>query len=136
MKPLYLKFFLDTYDNIINRALEMNPLPKVVKAKRGRPAKGKTRALIDRLATHKASVYLFIIDFEVPFTNNQAERDIRMTKIKKKIAGTFRTIDGADTFIKITSYISTLSKNGIGAFNAILEAIKGHSVQLLISVTE
>lgn len=136
MKPLYLKFFLDTYDNIINRALEMNPVPKVVKAKRGRPVKGKTRALIDRLATHKASVCLFITDFKVPFTNNQAERDIRMTKVKKKIAGTFRTIDGADTFIKITSYISTLSKNGVGAFNAILEAIKGHSVQLLISVTE
>jgi transposase len=136
MKPLYLKFFLDKYDEIIIRALEMNPLPEVIKAKRGRPAKGKVRALIDRLLTHKASVCLFITDFKVPFTNNQAERDIRMTKVKKKIAGTFRTTDGANTFIKVTSYISTLAKNGVGTFNAILEAIKGNSVQLLIAATE
>lgn len=136
MKPLYLEHFLKRYDDIINKGLEMNPLLEVSKVKPGRPKKGKIRSLIDRLVLHKASVCLFMTDFNVPFTNNQAERDIRMTKVKKKIAGTFRTPEGADTFIKITSYISTLAKNGIGSFEAIKTAIKGQSVELLISATE
>jgi hypothetical protein len=58
--------------------------------------------------------------------------DILMTKVKRIIADTFRTPEGADTLIKITSYISTLAKNGIGSFEAIKTSIKGQSVELLI----
>jgi transposase len=136
MKPLYLEHFLKRYDDILEEGIQMNPLPKKVKGKRGKPPKGKKRALLDRLSTHKVSVYLFATDFNVPFTNNQAERDIRMSKVKKKIVGTFRTPEGASTFVKIMAYVGTMSKNGIGAFEAIKAAVEGQALSLLLSATE
>lgn len=136
MKSLYLEHFLKRYDDILDEGFQMNPLPEKTKRKRGRPSKGKTRALLDRLSTHKGSVYLFVTDFSVPFTNNQAERDIRMSKVKKKIAGTFRTPEGADAFVKIMAYVGNMSKNGIGAFEAIKAAFKGQSLNLLLATTE
>ena len=136
MKPLYLEYFLNKYDEIIEEGIKMNPLPKVIKPKQGKPKKGKIRALIHRLSIHKASVCLFATNFKVPFTNNQAERDIRMSKVKKKIVGTFRTLEGARTFVKIMAYISTLSKNGVGAFEAVKAVMKGTSIDLFLEVTE
>ncbi len=136
MKPLYLEYFLKKYDEILEEGIQMNPLPKVIKPKRGKPLKGKKRALIHRLSIHKAAVCLFVTNFKVPFTNNQAERDIRMSKVKKKIVGTFRTYKGAQTFVKIMAYMSTLSKNGVGAFEAIKAAMKGESIKLFLAATE
>jgi transposase len=136
MKPLYLAHFHKKYDEIIEEGIEMNPLPIVIKGKPGKPAKGKIRALIHRFSIHKASICLFVTNFNVPFTNNQAERDIRMTKVKKKIIGTFRTLKGAETFVKIMAYMSTLSKNGVGAFEAIKAVMKGESINLFLAVTE
>ena len=136
MKPLYLTHFLKKYDEILEEGIQMNPLPKVIKPKPGKPKKGKIRALIHRLSTYKASVCLFVTNFKVPFTNNQAERDIRMSKVKKKIVGTFRTLNGAKTFVKIMAYISTLSKNGVGAFEAIKAVMKGESIKLFLTATE
>ncbi len=101
--------------------------------KRGRPKRGKIRALIDRFETHKASVCLFAHDFDVPFTNNRAEQDIRMFKVKQKVSGCFRTVAGAEDFLRISSYISTARKQGINAYHAIKAAINNHSVQLLFS---
>ena len=65
-------------------------------------------------------------DFEVPFDNSLAERDIRMTKLKQKISGTFRSGDGAKTFCRIRGYISTVRKNSLSVIDAIQAAFEGN----------
>ena len=82
-------------------------------------------SLIERLAKYKGAVCLFVNNFEVPFDNNQAERDLRMVKVKQKVSGCFRTTEGADAFLKIMSYISTARKQGVNPFDAIRLALEG-----------
>jgi len=65
------------------------------------------------LRKFKGDVLRFLTDFAVPFTNNEAERDLRMMKVKMKISGGFRTIAGARTFARIRSVISTARKQGL-----------------------
>lgn len=55
----------------------------------------------------------------MPFTNNQAERDLRMTKLQMKISGCWRTTEGAETFAALRSYVSTVRKNGAGVLDAL-----------------
>ena len=121
--PYYLKKFSLAYDKILTEALEQNPIPIRKGFKRGRTKRGKTGALIDRLLLHKDKYLLFFTDFSVPFDNNQAERDIRMFKVKQKVAGCFRTMEGAQDFAAIMSYIGTARKRGIFAFQAIKDAL-------------
>ncbi|HJH30722.1 MAG TPA: IS66 family transposase, partial [Methanosarcinaceae archaeon] len=62
---------------------------------------------------------------DVPFDNNQAERDIRMTKVQQKISGTFRSIQGAHNFCRIRGYIATMKKNKISVMDAIEAVFNG-----------
>ena len=114
------------YDELIEQARTENPLPETVEKKRGRKKKGKILALAERLAAYKASVCLFIHNFMVPFDNNQAERDLRMIKVKTKVSGCFRTEEGARDYLKIMSYVGTAHKQGYNAYEAIKKAILGH----------
>lgn len=114
------------YDELIEQARKKNPLPEPTEKKRGRKKKGKILALVERLANYKASVCLFIKNFMVPFDNNQAERDIRMIKVKTKVSGCFRTEEGARDYLKIMSYIGTAHKQGYNAYEAIKNAISGN----------
>ena len=115
------------YDALIKRAYEENPLPLESETKkRGRKKKGKTLALIERLDKHKASVCLFIYNFEVPFSNNLSERDIRMIKTKTKVSGCFRSILGAENYLKIMSYVGSSKKHGKSAYEAIKQAVSGN----------
>jgi len=77
-------------------------------------------------------VLWFINCLAVPFTNNQGEQDIRMVKLKQKIAGCFRTLTGGQIFCRIRSYISTARKQGWNIWDALTEAIKGNPRQLAI----
>lgn len=119
--------FLDRYQNILDCGTVQNPLPtaRPGKKKRGRPKKSKPRNLIERLDTYRAEVLAFMVDFTVPFDNNLSERDIRMTKVQQKISGTFRSTQGAQSFCRIRSYISTARKHTTPAIDAIYSVLMG-----------
>jgi hypothetical protein len=86
--------------------------------------------LLIRICDYKAAVLRFIDDFDVPFTNNLAEQDIRMMKVKMKISGGFRTNDGADIFATLRSVVSTARKQ---RWN-ILQALMTHGDNLVAHV--
>jgi transposase len=102
---------LDKYSSeylvILNEGLLNYPKPE--SGKKGKQIKGKN--LLDRLINYKDSVLAFMYNFDIPFDNNQAERDIRMMKLKQKISGGFRTEHGAQYFCRIRSFISTAKKH-------------------------
>ncbi|HEY8745982.1 MAG TPA: IS66 family transposase [Chloroflexota bacterium] len=116
--------FAQRYATILATGFRANPLPERT-GKRGRPKRGKARNLLERLREHQEPTLAFLADFAVPFDNNQAERDIRMTKVRQKISGCFRTATGAERFCRIRGYISTLRKQGILIFSALGQAITG-----------
>jgi transposase len=126
-----LKAFFDRYDIILQEALELNPAPEDSGAKHGRKKRGNVLALIERLILHKAEVCRFAEDFKVPFDNNQAEQDLRMLKVKQKVSGCFRTKEGADDFLSLMTYTGTALKHGVGAFNAIRNALTGKAMALV-----
>jgi len=68
--------------------------------------------LLDDLLQCDDQVLAFLDDLSLPFTNNLAERDLRMVKVQQKIAGTFRSDAGATAFCRIRSYLSTMHKQG------------------------
>lgn len=116
--------FAAHYDRFLEVGLPANPPPERT-GKRGRPKRGKAGNLVDRLRQHKGATLAFMEDFAVPFDNNQAERDIRMMKVREKISGCFRTPSGAARFCRIRGYISTLRKQGVPILAALREAIAG-----------
>ena len=125
LEPEILEGISAVYDAFIRLAFRENPEPVKRPGKRGKPKRGKLLALIDRLRDYKASVCLFVHNFAVPFDNNQAERDLRMVKVKTKVSGCFRTEMGAENFLKIMSYVGTARKQGVNPFSAILLALNG-----------
>ena len=75
--------------------------------------------------THRAAVLAFLHDFRVPFDNNQAERDLRMLKVKHKVSGCFRSPEGADYFCRLRGYISTLRKQEHSILDGITSVFAG-----------
>ncbi|MDO8812452.1 MAG: IS66 family transposase [Gallionella sp.] len=97
--------------------------------KRGGTKQSKALNLLDRLRIHADDVWRFMTDHGVPFSNNIAERDVRMPKVKQKISGGFRTLSGLDTFCTIRSYLATLHKQGDNLFHALTRAFQGSPPQ-------
>jgi transposase len=116
-------WFEQAYDDILRRGWHDLPPPQKTPGKRGRAKKSKAANLHARLVTYCDSVLRFLRDPDVPFTNNLAERDIRMVKLREKISGCSRTFTGAETFARIRGYISTSLKQDEDLFQNIRNAM-------------
>ena len=116
------------YRQILKEADHECPPPDESKRKnkRGRIKRSKARNLLERLREYETEVLRFMTVAIVPFTNNQGENDIRMTKVQQKISGCFRSEDGAKFFCRIRSFISSCRKQGISASTALGLLFKGH----------
>jgi len=100
--------------------------------RRGKLARSKSRNLLERLRDFEADVLRFMVEDEVPFSNNQAENDLRMTKVQQKISGCFRSWDGAKMFCRIRSYLSTCRKQGLTSSAALRLLFEGKSPQFML----
>ena len=124
-----LEAFKKRYDEVVQAGFDANPTRVATsegEAKpRGRPKRPPPVNLLIRLRDFKGEVLAFMSDFRIPFDNNQGERDIRMVKVKQKVSGGFRTLEGAKRFGQIRGYISTARKNAKNVFEAIRDAFDG-----------
>jgi transposase len=91
-------------------------------------AQSKASNLLTRLEDYDLSVLAFLLDPDVPFTNNTSERDMRHAKVRQKISGCFRTLDGARVFARMRGYISTCRKQKQNILQALHEAFLGNPV--------
>lgn len=130
-----LEYWEGRYDRILKAGLKLHDskdrrdgLVESTGA-RGRKKQRPGKNLIDALSGHREWVLLFLRDFTVPFTNNQGERDIRMTKVKLKVSGCFRSQAGARHFCRIRGYLSTARKQGWPLLNAMKSVFLGAPLQ-------
>lgn len=109
------------YDRIVAAGLAHHEAqtPFAPASRKRRP--GHNLAL--RLQKHKADVLRFLATEGVPFTNNQAEQDIRMMKVKQKVSGGFRTLQGAEIFCTIRGFLSTARKQAQSPYHALAAAL-------------
>ncbi|WP_090577328.1 transposase [Nitrosomonas sp. Nm58] len=110
---------------MLKRTLPIS-LPKP-HGKRGKFAKSDAHNLWERLKIHEAAVLLFAKDPHVSFTNNRAERDLRMSKVKQKISGCFSVSEYAHTCCRISSYLQSMANRGYNPLIAIQIALAGEA---------
>jgi transposase len=125
--PDQVQAFRTVYDGIVREGELLNP--EVPATKAGRAKQSIATNLLRRFRDHADAVLRFIGDFSVPFTNNEAERAVRMPKVKQKISGCFRSREGAEHFCVIRSCLDTLRKQGHSMLAVLLRAFTGDPIQ-------
>ncbi len=95
-------------------------------SRKGRRKQSKAKNLLDALLLRAEQVLAVLDDLRIPFTNNQAERDLRWAKVQQKISGTFRSATGVTAFCHIRSYLSTMHKQGYSMLSALTAVFHGH----------
>jgi transposase len=113
------------YQNLLRAGRRANPLSPEQKSGQCRK-QSKEQNLLDRLEDYEDSILAFLWAWELPFTNNQAERDFRFMKTRIKISGGFRTFEGASCHVRIRSYICTLRKHRLPVLEYLRRALDGH----------
>ena len=123
MKPQLIECCERRYDAIVAEGLAFHeaqvPLARAAMKGGGRAPRRTGHNLLLRLATRKQDTLRFLHDPTVPFTNNQAERDGRMMKLRQKISGGFRSLQGAMDFALIRSFVSTARKQDWNIIDAL-----------------
>ena len=114
---------------VINN-VSLPPVPPKPEGKRGKLAQSDAHNLWERLKAHESSVLLFAKEAHVPFTNNRAERDLRMAKVKQKVSGCFRQLQYAQAYCRISSYLQTMANKGYNPLIAIQMALAGNIYDL------
>lgn len=120
--PEQLDRYSRRYDEIIAIGLEQN------KGTKGRIAKKEEKTLLNRLKKYKENHLLFLYDFQVHYSNNMSEKDLRICKNRQKMAGGFRTSSGREMYCKIMSFIETIKRRGLNIFQSIIALMKGTPV--------
>jgi transposase len=114
----------ERYADIVLAGYSKNPEPEPIPGKRGKPKRGKALNLLIRFENQYEEIMGFFEYDDIPFDNNQAERDLRMMKIREKISGTFRSDAHSQAFCDIRSVISTLKKQGRSVMGGIAEMLR------------
>jgi transposase len=135
LSPQTIRLYESRYKSIIACGNRANPVEthRNVPGSRGRIKQTPGRNLLDRLDKFADETLAFMNDFSIPFDNNLAERDLRMSKVKQKVSGCFRSLAGAKAFCRIRSYISTVRKHGANVFDhlvACYDSLNEHAVLL------
>ncbi len=125
LAPGVLAGLRDRYDHILATGRAANPAPSRPPGQRRRPRRSPAACLLERLEVHRDQACRFLEDLRVPPTNNLAERDIRMVKLQQKISGCWRTVDSAQAFLTVRSYVSTARKHGINPLAALRRLFEG-----------
>jgi Transposase IS66 family len=107
---------------IISQMVALNRVQKQISAMMGMVI-SDAHNLWGRLQEHETAVLLFAKDPHVPFTNNRAERDLRMAKVKQKVSGCFRSEQYARAYCRISSYLQTMAAQGVNPLVAIQLAL-------------
>jgi transposase len=113
------------YDAILDIAKTRNPAREPKPGSRRRVRQSPAHNLVKRLSENRDAVLRFLTDLRVPFDNNQAERDVRMPKLKQKVSGCFRSHQGIAHFADIRSYLSTLRKQSTDIFKSLVLTFQG-----------
>ena len=120
------------YRTILTQAKRELPAPPVrLDGQRGRIAKSDAENLHEALAKYETEALRFARDPDTPFTNNRAERDIRMAKVKQKISGCFRSLRHAKAHCRISSYLQSMAAQGYNPLTAIQIALNGNAAAMI-----